>query len=412
MENVEEFKTVQGKPKQIVSGALFWILTVMYTIAYNSDLRAASILWYGVSIITIGVLAYIVSSKYMHKSVGVYAVWAVAFFGYSFVSGLWALEPGNIFDPSKTLFLIFAVNILLSFIIENKEDVKNILLANFLALVLYLVYIILKVDITQLGEDRLGIGVLGSLWNANDVGLKLCIGFALALYLGFERKEIALRLCFWIIGLLFAAISLYTGSRKVVLMLIGVMALFMFLYSKHKIAALIVVAVSVVVMYFAIMNIEPLYNVLGERIEDTLEGIFGEGTTEGSFNARAEMIKLGWNAFLERPIFGYGLNNFRTLYEQATGLSTYSHNNFIEILVNGGLVGFILYYFIYGYVFVKLFKPAFVKREPTAIILFAINLVLIGLQIAVISYQQTLFNCILMLAVMYVQMGEKTHENS
>ena len=199
MENVEEFKTVQGKPKQTVSGPLFWILTVMYTIAYNSDFRAISILWYGFSMLTIGVLAYIVSCKYMHKSVGVYAIWAVAFFGYSFVSGLWALEPGNIFDPSKTLFLIFAVNILLSFVVETKEDVKNILLANFLALVLYLVYIILKVDITQLGEDRLGIGMLGSLWNANDVGLKLCLGFALALYLGVEKKEIALRACFWII---------------------------------------------------------------------------------------------------------------------------------------------------------------------------------------------------------------------
>ena len=412
MENVEEFKTVQGQPRQTVSGPLFWILTVMYTIAYNSDFRAASILWYGVSIITIGVLAYIVSSKYMHKSVGVYALWAVAFFGYSFVSGLWALEPGNIFDPSKTLFLIFAVNILLSFIIENKEDVKNILRANFLALVLYLVYIILKVDITQLGEDRLGVGMLGSLWNANDVGLKLCVGFALALYFGLEKKETALRICFWVIGLLFAGISLYTGSRKVVLMLIGVMALFVFLFSRHKITALIVVVVSIVVMYFAIMKIEPLYNVLGERIEDMLEGIFGEGTTEGSFNARAEMIKLGWNAFLERPIFGYGLNNFRTLYEQATGKATYSHNNFIEILVSGGLVGFILYYFIYGYVFVKLFKPAFVKRDITAIILFTINLVLIGLQIAAISYYDTLFNCILMLAVVYVKLNEKANKKS
>lgn len=405
MENVEEFKTVQGKPKQTVTGPLFWILTVMYTIAYNSDFRAISILWYGFSMLTIGVLAYIVSSKYMKKSVGVYAVWAVAFFGYSFISGLWALEPGNIFDTSKTLFLVFAVNILLSYVIETREDVKNILLANFLALVLYLVYIILRVDITQLGEDRLGVGMLGSMWNANDVGLKLCVGFGLALYFGFERKEIALRVCFWVIGLLFAVISLYTGSRKVFLMLIGVMALFMFLFSRHKITALIVVAVSIVAFYFAIMKIEPLYNVLGERIENMLEGIFGEGTTEGSFNLRAEMIKLGWEAFLDRPIFGYGLNNFRTLYEQATGWNTYSHNNFIEILVNGGLVGFILYYFIYGYVFVKLLKPAFVKRDITAIILFTINLVLIGLQIATISYYDTLFNCILMLAVVYVKLS-------
>ena len=408
MENVEEFKTVQGKPKQTVSGPLFWILTVMYTIAYNSDFRAASILWYGVSIITIGVLAYIVSSKYMHKSVGVYAVWAVAFFGYSFISGLWAIVPDNIFDTSKTLFLIFAVNILLSFIIENKEDVKNLLLANFLALVLFLVYVILKVDVSQLGEDRLGVGLLGSLWNANDVGLKLCVGFALALYLGFERKEIALRVCFWIIGLLFAAISLYTGSRTAFLLLIFIGVGIFFLISKNKLLAIGIIAAFVVGMYLLVMNVEPLYEVLGKRLESLIINLFGGDASEGSFDARAEMIKLGWRWFLERPIFGYGLNNFRTLYEQAAGVSTYSHNNFIEILVSGGLVGFILYYFIYGYVFVKLFKPAFVEREIMAIILFVINLMLIGLQIATISYFDTLFNCILMYAVLYVKVGGRS----
>ena len=408
MENVEEFKTVQGKPKQTVSGPLFWILTVMYTIAYNSDFRAASMLWYGVSLITIGVLAYIVSSKYMHKSVGVYAVWAVAFFGYSFISGLWAIVPDNIFDTSKTLFLIFAVNILLSFIIENKEDVKNLLLANFLALVLFLVYVILKVDVSQLGEDRLGVGLLGSLWNANDVGLKLCVGFALALYLGFERKEIALRVCFWIIGLLFAAISLYTGSRTAFLLLIFIGVGIFFLISKNKLLAIGIIAAFVVGMYLLVMNVEPLYEVLGKRLESLIINLFGGDASEGSFDARAEMIKLGWRWFLERPIFGYGLNNFRTLYEQAAGVSTYSHNNFIEILVSGGLVGFILYYFIYGYVFVKLFKPAFVEREIMAIILFVINLMLIGLQIATISYFDTLFNCILMYAVLYVKVGGRS----
>lgn len=411
MENVEQYKTINGESKHVVSGPLFWILTVMYTIAYNSDFRATSIVWYGFSAITIGALAYIVSSKYMHKSLGVYAVWALAFFGYSFMSGLWAQNINEVLDTSKTLFLIFVVNILLSFIIETKEDIKSILLANFLALVFYLVYILFKIDFSQLGEDRLGVDLLGPLWNANDVGMKLCIGFSLALYFGFEKKDIVLRVCLWAIGLLFAVISFYTGSRKVVLMLIGIVALFTFCYSKHKIAAIIITLASAIMIYLAVMNIESLYNVLGKRLESLIANLFGEDTSEGSFDARAEMIKLGWNAFLERPIFGYGMSNFSVLYEQVMGTSTYSHNNFIEILVNGGVVGFILYYFIYGYIFVKLFKMAFVKRDTTAIILFTINLVLVGLQIAVVSYYLTLYNCILMLAVMNVKVGEK-NENS
>ena len=411
MEKVEEYKTLNGKPKQTVSGVLFLLLTVMYTIAYNSDLRATSILWYGISIITIGFLAYIISAKYMHKSLGIYAIWAGAFFAYSFLSGLWAADVSKVLDTSKTLFLIFLVNILLSFVIETKEDVRNILLANFLALVLYLIYVLLNVDLSQLGEDRLGVDFLGSMWNANDVGMKLCVGFTIALYFAFDQKHIVWKLILFAIGLLFAGVGLFTGSRKVFLMLIGIAVLFMFLYSKHKFIGMAIAIASAIAFYFAVMEIEPLYNVLGQRIENMLEGVFGGGTTEGSFNLREEMIRLGFAWFLERPLFGYGMSNYSVLYEIETGWSTYSHNNFIEILINGGIVGFILYYFIYAYVFVKLFKAAFVKRDSTAIILFTINLVLIALQIAAVSYYDTLFNCILLLAVMYVKVIEKADKN-
>lgn len=408
MEGSSRYNVVKKEPKSMLSGVLFLILTVMYTIAYNEDLRATSILWYGISIIAIAYLAYVVSTKCMHKSLGVYAIWAGAFFAYSFISGLWAADVSKVLDTSKTLFLIFIVNILLSFVVETKEDVRNILLANFLALVLYLIYVLLNVDLSQLGEDRLGVDFLGSLWNANDVGIKLCFGFALALYFAFEQKHIAWKLILFAIGLLFAGVGLFTGSRKVFLMLMGIAVLFMFLYSKHKFIGMAIAIASAIAFYFAIMEIESLYNVLGQRIENMLEGLFGQGTTEGSFNTREEMIRLGFGWFLERPLFGYGMSNFSVLYEIEKGWSTYSHNNFIEILINGGIVGFILYYFIYAYIFVKLFKAAFVKRDSTAIILFTINLVLIALQIAAVSYYDTLFNCILLLAVMYVKVGGKS----
>lgn len=411
MENVEEYKTIKGESKQAISGPLFWILTVMYTIAYNSDFRATSIVWYGFSVITIGVLAYIVSAKYMNKSVGVYAVWAVAFFCYSFISGLWAQNVNAVLDTSKTLFLIFVVNVLLSFIIETKEDIKNLLLANFLALIFYLVYILLKVDISQLGEDRLGVGLLGSLWNANDVGMKLCVGFGLALYFGFERKDLFEKVLLFILSLVFAIVSFLSGSRTAFLLLILIAMGMFLLTAKNKMLAIGVVAVFIAGMYLLVMNVESLYEVLGKRLESLIENLFEDDASEGSFDARAEMIRFGWNAFLERPIFGYGMSNFSVLYEQATGRATYSHNNFIEILVNGGLVGFILYYFIYGYIFVKLFKPAFFKRDKIAIFLLVSNIALVAMHISDITYYQTLFNCILMIAVMYIKIGEK-NENS
>ncbi len=65
-----------------------------------------------------------------------------------------------------------------------------------------------------------------------------------------------------------------------------------------------------------------------------------------------EMIKIGWLAFLRRPLFGNGWFYF-SVY---SGLGTYSHNNYIEILVTYGLAGFIFYYGIFISTFIKLCK--------------------------------------------------------
>ena len=52
------------------------------------------------------------------------------------------------------------------------------------------------------------------------------------------------------------------------------------------------------------------------------------------------MMEFGWELFKERPVHGYGMNNFSQKYY----LNTYSHNNYIELLVSCGIVGFALYY--------------------------------------------------------------------
>ena len=269
-------------------------------------------------------------------------------------------------------------------------------MANFLALVFYLVYILFKIDFSQLGEDRLGVDLLGLLWNANDVGMKLCIGFALALYFGLERKHVLEKVVLFVLAGAFAVVSFLSGSRTAFLLLVLIGVGVFFLTAKNKIFALGIIGVFVAGAYLLVMRVEPIYEVLGKRLESLIINLFGGETSEGSFDTRAEMIKLGWNAFLERPIFGYGMSNFSVLYEQVTGASTYSHNNFIEILVSGGLVGFVIYYSIYVYLFVKLIKYAFVERDLISIILIAFNFSTLVMQTAMVGYSGTINNFILL----------------
>ena len=361
-----------------------------------------SLVWYAISGFTIAYLTFMIAfSSYKKQPIGVYAIWASAFFAFTFLSGAWTINESEYFSKIKSLFLLFIVNILLSFTVETKKDIQRILFANFLALVFYLVYVLLKVDFSQLGEDRLGVDLLGSRWNANDVGIKLSCGFAFAIYYVFEKKMIAEKIFFALIGTVFAIVSFLSGSRTAFLLLVLIGVGMLFLMSKNKFLSLGIIAAFLATAYLLVMRVEPLYEVLGKRLESLIINLFGGETAEGSFDTRAEMIKLGWKAFLERPIFGYGLGGSFLLYEQELDVYTYAHNNFIETLLNGGLVGFIIYYFIYAYILVKLFKRAYFKCDKVAICLLVINIGLLIMQIGTITYNSTLDNSALMLAVIY-----------
>ena len=58
-----------------------------------------------------------------------------------------------------------------------------------------------------------------------------------------------------------------------------------------------------------------------------------------------------YNLWLEKPLFGHGLHQFK--YVNQSGVS---HNNFFEILVNNGLIGFLSYYSLYIYILFSFFK--------------------------------------------------------
>ena len=341
---------LNSKRENSISSLLLLLLTAMYTVAYNETLRAISILWYGISALTILVLLCKIIFEKTSSRISFFTWWSLIFLGYCALSSIWALKVNPIFETMKTLVLVFAAHILLAESISAKQDIEKILWANFFALLFTALFIILTIDISTLGQDRIGRDGLGELWNANDIGLKMTIGLIIGGYFFLSMKGAGKRLFLLACIALFMAIALLTGSRKVVLLIAMTIVLVLFLKAKkHRFLALVIGAVFALILYYIIMNVEIFYNVLGKRLEDMIDGLFKGGTKEGSFNERAQMISMGLNWFTERPLLGYGLSNFRILYGQAMGWETYSHNNFVEILVSGGLLGFVIYYSVYVY---------------------------------------------------------------
>ena len=60
------------------------------------------------------------------------------------------------------------------------------------------------------------------------------------------------------------------------------------------------------------MEVPLFYEIIGKRMEDLFDIL--TNNTDGTEDiSRVMLIWYGWNWFLEHPVFGVGVNNFRAL---------------------------------------------------------------------------------------------------
>ena len=109
----------------------------------------------------------------------------------------------------------------------------------------------------------------------------------------------------------------------------------------------------------------------------------------------SEKIDKAMELFKEKPIFGYGLDSFRTI-EGSYGL--YAHNNFAELLCCTGIIGFVLFYLPYLGALLKLLY-SLISRSSTLVML-ALSLLIIEtvMEYGNVAYFERLYLTIVMFA--------------
>ena len=152
-----------------------------------------------------------------------------------------------------------------------------------------------------------------------------------------------------------------------------------------------------------------MFSTINERLELLFEGFGGGGSSYQTDQTRKMMISQGMEAFYQKPILGHGTGYSYTLF------GTYSHNNFVELLMNYGMVGFILYYAVYLFIIVKLWRQ--VKQGDLYAVYF---FVYIGVQLLLgvgwVNYYSRPTQLVTALAFGYIvfqkkQKGMKCNEN-
>ena len=139
--------------------------------------------------------------------------------------------------------------------------------------------------------------------------------------------------------------SLSSGSRRSILVIVigilGIMIIFNLMNKRNLIILLSIPILIILIPYF----INLLQNIdLFSRFDYFINFLSGKGEVDNSLLTRKAMIDFGWDLFKEKPILGYGTNQYSALYNLHYGGYKASHNGYIQVLVNHGIVGFIIYY--------------------------------------------------------------------
>ncbi len=85
-----------------------------------------------------------------------------------------------------------------------------------------------------------------------------------------------------------------------------------------------------------------IYFVINNKLGITLSNFNVDILTSGSINERIEVAKVSLGLFLQQPLFGHGIFY---VYSMELG----PHNMLLRILVEGGLLGFLLFFFFYSF---------------------------------------------------------------
>ena len=209
-------------------------------------------------------------------------------------------------------------------------------------------------DSGRLGQELMGI--------ANILATMLMVSAIYVLWLIVSSKAIYARLLY--VGVLitiYIGMFLSGGRKYIIVPLIFIYVLLICKQNergrKHTVRYTLLIFVLFVALYQLVMKVPALYDTIGYRFEGAFALFDDSYEMDGSTLNRKMMIEAGFKGWLERPIFGHGFDSFK-YYNAAevTGNMYYSHNNFIELLYNQGVVGFIAYYGMYLYLLIKAFK--------------------------------------------------------
>lgn len=283
-------------------------------------------------------------------------------------------------------------------VVQKKKYLKYSFLSFILASVIVAAITVMNSDINNiLNVEMKYIHTLRSglshTENVNVTAFNMMVGFIFAtiyMYTYIEKSNkksrVLIRLCQLVIlvGLFF------TGTRKTLLVSAVIIA-FEYIDVKKIWKLFGTITVFLVFMY-CLMEVPLFYRLIGVRIESFIMGEY-----DLSDRNRALLADGAKEVFWKNPIIGIGMNGFM----KESAISSYAHNNILEILADFGIFGFVSYYSIYVLMLNKIKGTLFNYRKKTVII--GSIIAYFTMEFTQVSY--LLLTGLLFLSIMYIYLS-------
>lgn len=306
------------------------------------------------------------------------------------LSLFYAIDKDIALTKIKTLILIFIVMISLVNYIDTMGKIEKVIKYFIYSGVITSFYVLINSDFSQI--TRFG----GELGNVNDIGMNIALSSTFCVYIILAQKKYSYTLFL----LIMIPTILLTGSRKALIFILISVLLILFLRNKNSFKNIfqisIVIALIFAIAYYPIFKIPLFYQTIGVRVENLFSFLSGAGTNEASLNIRLYMTEFGLHVFKAKPLLGYGIDNYKVLYGLNSGMQTYAHNNYIELMVDIGILGVTTYYLTQIIVLRELFYASKEIKNKTICYAFtAIVVLYITLSSSLVYYDSKHFSILL-----------------
>jgi O-antigen ligase len=326
---------------------LIWIITIMFSITMSIIILMSKALmellpsintfnvYLGVALTTAFIPTMFYYKRFPQSEmwlVGLWLMWSLTGFAVAY-------NVNHFISEYLTAVQVWVFGLIAFGVAAIREDLKANILSYVPALTFVLVYGVVTGEFLSAlsGEE---IRVYSIVTNPNTIGQQTIPYVGFLIYMFKETKNRQIRIALILLIIFAAATIIFTGSRKGILGLglaISLYYLFQGAGQKRRVQLKDFILFSVFIT--AVIALVPIIlneTIAGNRLLEFMLDPLSE-------QKRINMYVDGWKMFIDNPIFGVGLGNYRLMSPYLGA----AHSDYMEILSGTGIVGFFLYFSMY-----------------------------------------------------------------